>query len=361
MHAFARPNARLQIARLAPFWIVCVLLGACAGSGVPTTQPKTAGEARAIVAEWGIESEYPFAHRFLNVPHGRMHYVDEGKGSPILAVHGQPTWSFLYRHVIRGLSDRHRVVAPDLVGFGLSEKPTEVEDYTIEGHADDVEALLLQLDLREVTLVVHDWGGPIGLGAAARHPDRIRAIVVLNTMGFYPPTADAKIPFALRFIRAPGVGELLLRRFGMFERTIMPTAVAKRDRYEAVQSAYRGPFASARDRAGVLAFPRLIPDDADHPSARLIEDHVELFLEAFDGPVLILWGEQDPFFSREILDGWKELFPEARVIPLPDAAHYVQEDAHEEIVPAIRTLLDSADSSVEAGSARSAGAAVDHD
>jgi haloalkane dehalogenase len=302
------------------------------------SQPRTPAEARETVLRLGLEEEYPFPSHFVRTGHGRMHYVDEGVGSPILCVHGNPTWSFLYRNFVKGLSTDHRVVAVDLVGFGLSEKPADPDSYSIAGHVEDLSTLVESLDLRDLTLVVQDWGGPIGLGVAVRHPDRIRALVIMNTIGFVPP-ADGGPPLALRVLRLPIVGEQLVQGLGVFNRVFVPAGIARPERKtDLVRSAYVDVQGTWEDRAGTLAFPRLIPTDSDDPVISLLEQE-DRYLRTFRGPVLIVWGLRDRAFSPAMLEEWRARFPNAPVLELPDAGHFLQEDAYERIVPRIREFL----------------------
>lgn len=143
--------------------------------------------AEATVKRLELGRDYPFAHHFFDSPMGAMHFVDEGpRDAPVLLMlHGNPSWSFLYRHFVTAFSDTHRVVAPDHIGFGLSDKPEDEGAYSIDAHARNLEGLVEALDLRNITLVMQDWGGPIGLGMAARHPERVARLVILNTFGFH--------------------------------------------------------------------------------------------------------------------------------------------------------------------------------
>jgi pimeloyl-ACP methyl ester carboxylesterase len=335
-------NALLALAAL-------TLLGYTVGLGVYVTastrprvpsQPKDAAEARQVIERLGLETAYPFEPRFAATPHGRMHYAERGRGDPVLCLHGNPTWSFLYREFLLGLSDRNRVVAPDLIGFGLSEKPSDPGDYSIEGHVEDVSALVEALDLRNLTLVMQDWGGPIGLGVAMRHPERVRALVVMNTIGF-APSGDGWMPLPLRLVRAPILGEQLVQGLGMFNRVFVPAGIAREDRRTPeTLRAYREVQGSWDARAGTLAFPRLIPVTPDDPATRLLERSGR-FLDGFEGPVLIVWGMRDPVFGPALLGQWRERLPGAPVLELADAGHYLQEDAADRIVPRIRSFLDA--------------------
>jgi haloalkane dehalogenase len=305
------------------------------------TQPATAEAARASLESLGLRGEYPFASHFVETPHGRMHYVDEGSGAPVLCLHGQPTWSFLYRELVRGLSGSARVVAPDLVGFGLSEKPSRTSDYSINGHVRDVAALVEKLDLRDLTLVLHDWGGPIGLGVALRHPDRVSRLVVLNTFAPYRPSGDGGLPAPIRVVRMPVVGEMLVQGFAVFNRLLVPLAIRNPERRTpVVLAAYDRVQGNWQERAGTMAFPRLIPVRPDDPGVELF-GREERWLRGFRGPALIVWGMADPVFGRRVLDSWREHLPQAQVLEIPEASHFPQEDAPERVVPRIRQFLSS--------------------
>lgn len=301
--------------------------------------------ARRLRAKLKLAPLYPFESRFIETPMGLMHYVDEGQGDPVLALHGNPSWSFIYRDFIRALAPVSRVVAPDHLGFGLSEKPGDEASYSIDRHIRNLEVLVTTLDLRNITLVMQDWGGPIGLGMAARHPDRIKALVILNTFGFYPPAANMDpdnliLPAPLRLMRTRGIGDFLVRRLGFFERVAMPTAVADGRRWKEVRHAYTGVFESYSDRAGVMAFPRLIPTTTRHPTARLMIEETGPFLDRFQGPVLGFWGVRDPFFPVEVLHAWRQRLPQANFTELAAAKHYIQEDAPDAIVSTVSAALN---------------------
>lgn len=307
-----------------------------------STQPRTPAQARRTLARLGLLESYPFENGFVQTPHGRMHYAEAGSGPPILCIHGNPTWSFLYRKFLAGLSGSHRVVALDLIGFGLSEKPPHPESYTAEGHVADVVALIDALDLRDLTLVVQDWGGPIGIGAAAQRPERVRAIVAMNTWAFAPdPDAPASLPLPLRVLRVPVVGEELVQGLAIFNRVFVPLAIARPERRTPeVRRAYDRVQGSWEERAGTLAFPRMIPTSVHHPAARQLERD-DAYLASFRGRVLLAWGMKDRAFSPQVLATWRKRFPHAPVLELPDAGHYLQEDAPERLVPWLARELSS--------------------
>ncbi|MEM1038032.1 MAG: alpha/beta fold hydrolase [Pseudomonadota bacterium] len=298
------------------------------------------------IKELGLAEEYPSAPKFFETPMGQMHYVDEGSGragSTVLALHGNPSWSFLYRALIKGLSPDRRVVAPDHIGFGLSDKPDNESAFTLKAHIDHLEALVLKLDLSNITLVMQDWGGPIGLGVAARHPERIKALVVMNTFGFYPPVdgmnpEKLKLPPPLLMMRSKGVGDFMVRRLGFFERQVMTMATATK-RKGAAKRAYRDIFKSPSERAGVMAFPRMIPTTTQHPAARILLEETGPYVEQFDGPARIFWGLKDPLIPIGALDAWKKRLPQAEVTEFKTARHYLQDDVPDELVSYMAEFL----------------------
>jgi len=305
---------------------------------------KARHNAERLLNKLDLKSSFPFRNNFVDTDMGAMHFIDEGEGDPILMLHGNPTWSYLYRAFISAFKDTHRVVAPDHIGFGLSDKPLDEHAYTIDHHIRNLETLVTALDLRNITLVVQDWGGPIGLGMAARLPGRVKRLVVMNSFGFYPPVDgqdpdNLKLPFPLRLMRAGGIGDLMVRRFGFFERVVIPTAVGNSAAYKKIRHAYTGVFETSDDRAGVMAFPRLIPTNTKHPSAKILFNETEPFLKSFDGPTRIFWGVKDPLFPIEALHAWKKRLPQAKVTELPEAKHYIQEDAPDMLVAGIRAFL----------------------
>ncbi|MEM0948687.1 MAG: alpha/beta fold hydrolase [Pseudomonadota bacterium] len=299
--------------------------------------------ANDTISRLGIETEYPFDRNFFDSPMGAMHFVDEGKGDPVLMLHGNPTWSFLYRNIIPEIAKAHRVVAPDHIGFGLSDKPKDEAAYSLRHHIENLEALVLELDLRDITLVMQDWGGPIGLAVAARHPNRIKALVILNTFGFYPPIDGVdpeklKLPPPLLLMRSKGVGDFIVRRMGFFERQVMKLATAtKRDRK--IRNAYTGIFTSFAARAGVMAFPRMIPTNTAHPAAKVLLEETGPYLDSYDGPAKIFWGVKDPLIPIGALAAWKKRLPQAQVTEFAQARHYLQDDEPEALVSGLKEFL----------------------
>jgi haloalkane dehalogenase len=303
--------------------------------GPVSTQPRTAGEARAAIRALGLAEAYPFEPRFLETPHGRMHYVESGRGAPVLCLHGSSTWSLVYRELLHGIGDHARVIAPDLVGFGLSEKPADPDLYTLDGHVEDVSALIRELGLRDLTLVLEDWGGPVGLGAAARAPGLVRRLVLINTWATPGAREEDPLPIMLRHARMPLAGETLVQGLGLLPRGV---TAGSGENGRALRRAYRAVQGSWSERAGALAFPRLAPRAPDHPSGRLLEE-IDRYLRTFDGDVLLIWGLRDRWPGAPALERWRARFPAARVLALAQAGAHPQEDAPAELVARIREFL----------------------
>lgn len=275
---------------------------------------------------WLDERLFPFRSRFIEIDGSRVHYVDEGEGPPLLLLHGNPTWSFLYRDIIRGLRGRFRCVAPDYPGFGLSVARAGY-GFTPAEHADTIERLLLALDLSDVTLMVQDWGGPIGLGVASRHPERFRALVIGNTWA-WPVNGDLRFELFSRFLGGP-VGALLIRNFNAFVNLLIPAGTRRRLPGE-VMAAYRGPFSRKASREPTHVFPREILASRDYLAG--VEGGLRRLA---DLPALLLWGDRDPAFRGAERTRFERIFPRHRTVVLRDAGHFIQEDAAEEIVAEI--------------------------
>ena len=275
-------------------------------------------------------SEYPFADHFLAVDGGRMHYVDEGSGRPILFVHGNPTWSFYWRGCVAAMRESHRAVAVDHIGCGLSDKPQDWP-YRLIGHIDNLERLVLSLDLRDITLVVHDWGGAIGFGVATRHPDRFRDIVVTNTAAFRAP----HIPIRIAICRIPVLGEWAVRGLNGF--AVAATLMASEQGLSAVAKAgLLAPYASWADRIATHRFVLDIPMAEGHASWSTLAD-IEAGLPLLSGkPMRLVWGERDWCFTPWFREEFQRRFPHALSFPLADVGHYVCEDAADRLIAHIR-------------------------
>ena len=276
--------------------------------------------------DWLDPALFPFASRFVDVDGSRVHHVDEGTGPPLLLLHGNPTWSFLYREVIAGLRDRFRCVAVDYPGFGLS-RPAPGYGFTPAEHAEVVRRLVLELDLRGVTLMVQDWGGPIGFAAATRTPERFSAFVVANTWAW--PKSDLATQLFSRGLGGP-VGRRLIERRNVFVERILPAGVRRRTLSPEVMAAYRGPFPTPASRRPVAVLPGEIL--RSRPFLAQVEQRLPALA---DRPALILWPTADPAFRARERRRWEALFGHHETVLLEGAGHYVQEDAPEEIVAAV--------------------------
>jgi cis-3-alkyl-4-acyloxetan-2-one decarboxylase len=287
-----------------------------------------------------IRHLYPFKSHFIKINGLNYHFLDEGSGDPVVMLHGNPTWSFYFRELIRGLSEEFRAIAPDHMGCGLSDKPgVDRYDYRLKSRVDDVETLLDNLGVtRDITLVLHDWGGMIGMAYAVRHPERIRRLVVMNTAAFLIP--DGKLlPIRLRLIRnIKPFGALTILGFNMFAVGALYMASYKGLSAD-VKSGLVAPYNCWRNRIATLKFVRDIPVREKDPSYGLTK-HVDDNLHRFRHvPMLILWGEHDFVFDMDFLSQWCRRFPDAKVKIFKDAGHYVLEDEADRIVPMVRDFL----------------------
>jgi len=281
-------------------------------------------------------TQYPFTSRWLDLPAGRIHYVDEGKGEPILFVHGTPTWSFEWRHLIRALSPGHRCIAPDHLGFGLSDRPREAA-YTPEAHAERLAAFVDRLAPEPFTLVVHDYGGPIGLPLCLRHPERVKRLILFNTwMWSFAGDRDMEGKAKLA---GGGFGRFLYRHANFSLQVITPMAYGDRRKLTpAIHRQYLERFPDAWSRGTVLwALARAILgssayyDSLWHERARLS-----------GRPALLVWGKKDPAFPPYQLARWRETLPDARVVELPGAGHWPHEEEPERVTSEVRAFLGGA-------------------
>ena len=283
-----------------------------------------------------FKTHYPFESHFLDLGGIRYHYLDEGHGEPIVMLHGNPTWSFYYRHLMAGLQGRYRVVAPDHIGCGFSDKPQKYE-YTLERHIANLEALIQHLALKRITLIMHDWGGPIGMGYAVRHPDNVKRFVIFNTAAFWSP----HIPLVLRLCRLPLFGTLVIRGLNLFAGLALIVASRHRERMtREVRAGYLLPYNSYANRIAILRFVQDIPVDSQHPSYDLLQSIEKGLVQFKHHPMIVIWGGKDPIFTDVFLESWKERFPDASVKRIEDAGHYVVEDAYERIIPWVNEFLE---------------------
>lgn len=288
---------------------------------------------------------YPFKLNWLSIAGNRMHYLDEGpRDAPVvLMLHGNPTWSFYYRNLVLALRDRYRCIVPDHIGCGLSDKPSDSEyDYTLEQRISDLDDLMTSLHpATPVHLVVHDWGGMIGFGWAAEHPEKIASMVIANTAAF-PMPAEKKLPAALWLVRNTKLGALLVQGLNAFSGLAARVAFKKPVSSE-IRKAYTGPYDSWPNRIATLRFVQDIPLKTGDRGYDIVQ-RTESRLDKFENkPCLIAWGEQDFVFDRPFLDKWKRIFPHARVLSYADCGHYIFEDAGPPLVQAVRDFLDDND------------------
>jgi haloalkane dehalogenase len=283
-----------------------------------------------------FQALYPFKSHWLDLGGVRYHYLDEGPPTapPVVMLHGNPTWSFYYRRLIPPLSQTHRVIVPDHIGCGLSDKP-QTYPYTLEQHIQNLEMLLDHLELRQITLVVHDWGGVIGLGHATRRPENVARLVIFNTAAFVLPL----IPRRIRICRSRLFGGLLVRGFNAFAGLATFMAVT-RPMPAPVRAGYLAPYNNWQNRIAVHRFVQDIPLEKDHPTRPILAEIEAGLVQLRQRPMLIMWGAKDFCFTeRDFLAEWRRRFPEAEVHLFPDAGHYVVEDAHERIIPLLVSFM----------------------
>jgi haloalkane dehalogenase len=286
----------------------------------------------AAAPTWLDRTLYPFARRFFATREGRLHYIDEGRGRPLLFVHGTPSWSFEWRTAISELRGEARCVALDHLGFGLSDKPADAA-YKPADHARRLLELVRALDLRELTLVVHDFGGPIGVPVLLEEPARVRALVVVNSWAF-AHAEDPRVARLSRLVASP-LGRLLYLRLNASPRFLVPASmVQKADFTKAVHAHYLAPFAARGERRAPWVLGcELAGSDAYY--ATLWERRALLQRV----PVTLVWGMRDPAFGRSYLARWRQALPDARVHELPDVGHFPQEEAPDALNVALRAAL----------------------
>lgn len=273
-----------------------------------------------------IRTLFPFHVHEYALPAGVMRYVDEGSGTPVVLLHGNPTWSFFYRRLIPLLRTQRRVIAPDHLGCGLSDKPQHYR-YSLVNHIANLESLLTWLNVGPVDLVVHDWGGAIGMGWAVRHPDLVRRIVVLNTAAFLSP----HVPLRIAAGKLPRLGEWAIRQLNAFAIAATTMAVT-RPLPAAVREGYLWPYRTFADRIAIARFVQDIPLHPGHPTWPVVDAIDRELVHVRDKPVRIFWGGRDWCFDDRFLAGWLHRFPSAHVTRLDDAGHYVLEDASAEMI-----------------------------
>lgn len=283
---------------------------------------------------WIDRSEYPFQSHFIDLPAGRMHYVDEGQGETLLMVHGTPTWSFLYRQLIKALSPDYRVVAPDHFGFGLSEKPVGWS-YLPRDHAQNLASLIERLDLKEFTLVVHDFGGPIGLSYAIQRPENVRRLVLMNTF-MWSLKGDPAFETPGKLFNNP-LGRFAYKNLNFSAEVMVRSAWGdKKTLTPQIHRHYTRALPTPGDRQGTWVFLQQLIGSSDWYQS-LWERRAAIQ----DKPALILWGMKDIAFKQKELERWEALFPQARVVRFPEVGHFLQDEAGPEVAAHLRRFLIS--------------------
>lgn len=293
-----------------------------------------------------VRDHYSFASQWHPCGAHQMHYLDEGRGTPVLMLHGNPSWSFYYRNLVQALNHTHRCIVPDHIGCGLSDKPGDADyDYTLAQRVNDLESLLDSLALEQpIHLVVHDWGGMIGGCYAVAHPERIRSLTILNTAAFPLPQSKA-FPWALWLCRNTRLGALMVRGGNAFSRGAAWVGCKRRRMTKALRDAYCYPYDSWQNRIATLRFVQDIPlRPGDRGYDRITETAAKL-PQLNDVPKLIGWGLKDFVFDRHFLAEWQRLFPDMEAHIYPDAGHYILEDAIDTLIPAIVAFINQVDAS----------------
>ena len=280
-----------------------------------------------------LKYEYPFTPRKKMIGGHDMSYIDEGQGPVIVMLHGNPTWSFFYRRLILALRDTYRVIAPDHLGCGMSAKPQEYS-YRLKDHIANIEGLLGALGVTNFSLVMHDWGGAIGMGVAGNRPEQVDSLVVMNTAAFPSP----RIPLRIRVCRTPGLGDFLIRGLNIFSRGALTMAVTK-PLPPAVAAGYLAPYDSWANRIGVLRFVQDIPLSPKDASWETLLEVEQKLINFEHSPMLLLWGGRDFCFNRSFFDEWLQRFPQAERKYFANAGHYLLEDAFDDIAPRINDFF----------------------
>jgi pimeloyl-ACP methyl ester carboxylesterase len=287
-----------------------------------------------------FEGTFPFPPQYHTVNGFAMHYVDVGSGDPVVLLHGDPTWGYLYRHFIPPLAQHARCIVPDHMGMGKSEVPQDHSLYHLKQHIANLETLLLHLDLHDITLVLHDWGGPVGLGFATRHPERIKRLVIMNTWAC-ASWPGGSFPRLLELIRSQRGENFVLKKNGYLEPALLGTTFHATHLTKPIMEAYRAPFPTPESRLAMLYWSRDIPvveTDNSFAEMKSIEQALQQFSQT---PILLIWGMQDPVLSPSVLRYWQHVYPHAQTYELEDASHFLQEDAPVRIVQQIETFLQT--------------------
>lgn len=302
-----------------------------------TTSPIVADAPVPPFTREGFAEEYPFESHYLDLEGLRYHYLDEGEGEPLLFVHGNPTWSFAWRHLVRELSPNYRVLAVDHMGCGFSAKPQKY-DYTLATHLSNLQRFVEALNLNRITLIAHDWGGAIGMGTAGRLPERFSRFVLLNTAAF----RSQRIPWRIAVCRWPILGPLGVRGLNLFSRAALRMAVNHPESLTpAARRGYLAPYNCWSHRVAVQRFVEDIPLKPSHSSYQTLVEVEENLTRFRKSPMRLIWGMQDWCFTPEFLREFQQRFPQAEAIALDDVGHYVFEDARDRLPGLIQEFLEA--------------------
>lgn len=293
-------------------------------AATPDVTPVTA------YPDWLDRRRYPFDSFRIDLPEGRLHFIDEGGGRPLLLLHGNPTWSYLYRRFVRGLSDEYRCIAPDLLGFGLSETPSDFS-YRPAAHARTLRRFVEALDLTDAVVVGHDWGGPLGADVTARYPDRVAGLVPMNTWLW--PREDL-VPQVSSRLAASALGERLFLRYNLFARTALGLPARLHGAFDAADyRQYVAPLATPADRVGTRTFVRELL-----ASREWLERLWARRAVVADRPALLCWGQRDPIHGP-FLRRWEALFPDAPVVARGDVGHFVPDEGGPALIRHVEQFL----------------------
>lgn len=284
-----------------------------------------------IIKDWLDTSDYPFTSRYFNINGQRLHYIDEGNGDILLFVHGTPSWSFDFRHLIKHFSKTHRCVAIDHIGFGLSDKPAEY-DYSTLNHSLTLEQFALALNLSNITLLVHDFGGPIGLNFAIQHPERIKQMIILNSW-LWSSNADPDYIKFRKVLKSPLLS-FLYKYLNFSPRFILPRSFGEKKLSKPILKHYTAPFSNKYERNGTLAFAHSLLNDQDWFEM--------LWTQRFtlvDKPVLLIWGMKDPVIKPHYLKKFESGFINSSTYKLSTCGHFPQEECPEEVIDCLSHFL----------------------
>jgi len=288
-----------------------------------------------------VKHLYPFKSNYMDIRGIKYHYIDEGSGNPVLMIHGNPTWSFYFRSLIKDLSPEFRTIAPDHIGCGLSGRPdVSCYDYRLKSRVEDIDLFLRNLNLSgKITLILHDWGGMIGMAYAIKNPEKISSVVLMNTAAFFPPGGDMKIPFRLRMIRDTGLfSNIAVLGLNLFAKGALYMA-SYRGLSDDVKKGLIAPYNSWKNRIAVLKFVQDIPLCKTDPGYGFVKDVEDNLHSLSEIPMLICWGKHDFVFTENYLAEWRKRFPGAEIHLFDNAGHYVLEDEPEKIAFTVRDFL----------------------